>query len=84
MGETELAYAIEELALGVEALENLGLPLMVIGRMSHVTTLADRVLIAAVDEARENGATWQAIGDMLGTSKQAAFQRFGRGGASRT
>ena len=39
---------------------------------------ADAVLAAAVDEARESGLTWQAIGDALGTSRQAAFQRFGR------
>lgn len=39
---------------------------------------ADRVLAAAVDAAREAGGTWQQIGDALGTTRQAAFQRFGR------
>jgi hypothetical protein len=39
---------------------------------------ADRVLAAAVTAARAAGCTWQDIGDVLGTSRQAAFQRFGR------
>ena len=39
---------------------------------------ADEELRAAVDRARSAGHTWQDIGDVLGTSRQAAFQRFGR------
>lgn len=39
---------------------------------------ADRVLAAAVARARQAGGTWQDIGDVLGTTRQAAFQRFGR------
>ncbi|WP_394770456.1 DUF3887 domain-containing protein [Lacisediminihabitans sp.] len=39
---------------------------------------ADAALAEAVDEARASGLTWQAVGDALGTSRQAAFQRFGR------
>lgn len=39
---------------------------------------ADAELAAAVGEAREAGSTWQEIGDVLGTTRQAAFQRFGR------
>jgi len=35
-------------------------------------------LRAAVDRARAEGRTWQEIGDVLGTTRQAAFQRFGR------
>jgi hypothetical protein len=38
---------------------------------------ADLVLAAAVDAARAAGCTWQQVGDVLGTSRQAAFQRFG-------
>lgn len=44
----------------------------------EVRLQADRVLAAAVDAAREGGGTWQQIGDALGTTRQAAFQRFGR------
>lgn len=39
---------------------------------------AEEALRRAVDEARTGGHTWQEIGDVLGTSRQAAFQRFGR------
>jgi hypothetical protein len=31
----------------------------------------------AVDRARSAGQSWREIGDVLGTSRQAAFQRFG-------
>jgi hypothetical protein len=31
----------------------------------------------AVRAARDDGATWADIGDVLGVSRQAAFQRFG-------
>lgn len=33
---------------------------------------------AAVEVARSYGVTWEMIGDVLGISKQAAQQRFGR------
>ncbi|GLY43914.1 hypothetical protein Amsp01_099370 [Amycolatopsis sp. NBRC 101858] len=39
---------------------------------------AEATLRDAVDEARAAGHTWQELGDLLGTSRQAAFQRFGR------
>lgn len=39
---------------------------------------AQESLRAAVDRARAGGHTWQEIGDVLGTTRQAAFQRFGR------
>ena len=39
---------------------------------------AQDLLRAAVDRARVEGRTWQEIGDILGTTRQAAFQRFGR------
>ena len=38
---------------------------------------ADAALQAAVDRARSAGQSWREIGDVLGTSRQAAFQRFG-------
>lgn len=38
---------------------------------------AEAALAALVDAARDAGATWQDIGRTLGTSRQAAFQRFG-------
>jgi hypothetical protein len=39
---------------------------------------AQESLRAAVDRARAGGHTWQEIGEVLGTTRQAAFQRFGR------
>jgi hypothetical protein len=38
---------------------------------------SESLLRCAVDTARENGAPWNAIGHVLGTSRQAAQQRFG-------
>jgi hypothetical protein len=34
-------------------------------------------LQAAVDRARDAGHSWREIGEVLGTTRQAAFQRFG-------
>lgn len=42
-----------------------------------VRQAADAVLPHIVDDARAHGHTWQEIGDILGISRQAAFQRFG-------
>lgn len=38
----------------------------------------DAALRAAVGRARAAGQSWSRIGDVLGTTRQAAFQRFGR------
>jgi hypothetical protein len=38
---------------------------------------ADRALLDAVAEARERRASWSAIGHALGTSGEAARQRYG-------
>jgi hypothetical protein len=39
-------------------------------------SLGDQLLDQFVDEARSHGLSWSDIGDVLGTSKQAAQQRF--------
>lgn len=39
--------------------------------------LTDQALQALVAAARDRGVSWQRIGDALGTTRQAAFQRFG-------
>jgi hypothetical protein len=39
---------------------------------------------AAVQRARELGRTWAEVGQVLGMSRQAAFQRFGRPSDPRT
>jgi hypothetical protein len=39
---------------------------------------AERALVAAVDTARAAGHSWASIGAMVGTSGEAARQRYGR------
>jgi hypothetical protein len=43
-----------------------------------VRDLADVVLARCVDQSRDARHTWQEIGDLLGVTRQAAFQRFGK------
>ncbi|MBC9958015.1 hypothetical protein [Yimella sp. cx-51] len=43
-------------------------------RLEHARIALDE----AVAEARREGASWQAIGDVLGMSRQAVFKRFGK------
>lgn len=38
---------------------------------------AREALHRAVREALDDGATWSEVGEVLGVSRQAAFQRFG-------
>jgi hypothetical protein len=40
--------------------------------------LAGQVLTLCVQQSRDAGHTWQEIGDLLGVTRQAAFQRFGK------
>lgn len=53
-------------------------PLTAVASARDLATAVDGALRAAVTRARHAGRTWQTIGDLLGTSRQAAFQRFGR------
>jgi hypothetical protein len=43
----------------------------------ELSAAAEAALQAAVDRARDAGQSWRDIGEVLGTSRQAAFQRFG-------
>jgi hypothetical protein len=38
---------------------------------------SERQIVDAVTAARSNGVSWQRIGEILGTSAQAAQQRYG-------
>ncbi|MEV4127650.1 hypothetical protein [Nocardia sp. NPDC049707] len=42
----------------------------------NLNRLVDDILHTLARQAREEGHTWAEIGDLLGTSRQAAFQRF--------
>jgi hypothetical protein len=44
---------------------------------ADLSGLAGVALRASVERARAAGRTWQEIGDTLGVTRQAAFQRFG-------
>ena len=44
---------------------------------SQMSATAAAALRLSVERAREAGRTWQELGDVLGVSRQAAFQRFG-------
>lgn len=79
--EETVSVAIERLAADVQALHD-GLagtdPLAAVEQALRIRQGADAVLPAIVGLARTSGNTWQEIGDVLGISRQAAFQRFGR------
>ena len=45
---------------------------------NEALSAADEELRAAVSSARAAGDTWDSIGVALGTSRQAAYQRFGK------
>jgi hypothetical protein len=51
--------------------------LAAVSAASELVTLADQSLRLSVVAARQSGHTWQEIGDLLGVTRQAAFQRFG-------
>jgi hypothetical protein len=51
--------------------------LVAVASLGALVEEAERTLGARVAEARRAGATWSVIGDALGTTKQAAQQRFG-------
>ncbi|MEV4570525.1 hypothetical protein AB0K12_42820 [Nonomuraea sp. NPDC049419] len=53
-------------------------PLEAVAAARDLARVADQAMRAAVAGARTAGHTWQEIGDVLGSSRQAAFQRFGR------
>ena len=53
-------------------------PLEVVRAAHKCRDAAEALLAAAVQEARREGRTWQEIGEVLGVSRQAAFQRYGK------
>jgi len=55
-----------------------GSPLAAMASARELATVAASALQTAVDRARAGGHSWKEIGDVLETTRQAAFQRFGR------
>lgn len=50
--------------------------LMALRRVAYQRALLERELLEAVRKARESGASWAKIGRELGTSGEAARQRY--------
>jgi hypothetical protein len=53
-------------------------PLVLVRAAHDVQDRAEALVIAAVQQARGANRTWQEIGEVLGVSRQAAFQRYGK------
>ena len=52
-------------------------PLAALAATRTLSLVIDDTMRALVNKARHEGATWQDIGAALGTTRQAAYQRFG-------
>lgn len=55
-----------------------GSPREALAAARDLAAAADAAMQAAIDLARAAGYSWREIGEVLGTTRQAAFQRFGR------
>lgn len=53
-------------------------PLELVRAAHEVQDRAEALMAAAVQQAREASRTWQEIGEVLGVSRQAVFQRYGK------
>jgi hypothetical protein len=61
-----------------EASHGGGEPLAAVAAARELAAASDTALQQAVDQARAAGHSWREVGEVLGTTRQAAFQRFGR------
>jgi hypothetical protein len=53
-------------------------PLEAVAVVRSLARVVEEGMREAVQQARQAGHTWAEIGELLGTTRQAAFQRFGR------
>jgi molybdopterin/thiamine biosynthesis adenylyltransferase len=51
---------------------------MILGDLDSVRSILDSVEHEVVSLMRDHGHTWEDIGEMVGISRQAARQRFGK------
>ena len=63
--------------LQAELVAPAGDPMHTVATARTLGRLTNDALALLVTAARERGASWQQVGDALGTTRQAAFQRFG-------
>jgi hypothetical protein len=71
--------AVRQTAGSSPAPDRAGTDAALLAGLAHLGQVAERVdwaLLSVVGEARAGGATWTAIGQALGVSRQAAQQRF--------
>jgi Protein of unknown function (DUF3887) len=61
----------------IEEFSQPGSPQAGVAAARDLLAAAEAALQAAIDQARAAGGSWRDIGAVLGTSRQAAFQRFG-------
>lgn len=71
-----VSNATPELSRRLDEGEDVYAEILEVAAQAHDETR--RILQSAVDSARRAGHSWEAIGRILGVSKQAAQQRFGR------
>ena len=63
--------------VGELARSGTGSPLAAVAAARELSAATGEALQQAADRARADGHSWREIGDVLGTTRQAAFQRFG-------
>lgn len=73
---TSKTEALANLISGIDPTYRGGLDTVQALRM--IAETAQSALTNAVEQARTEQATWAQLGDALGTSRQAAQQRYGR------
>lgn len=78
---SDLRDAIGRAILAESAVDE---PLAVVRRAAEADLVAGDLLQEAVTSARAGGQSWASIGDVLGLSRQAAQQRFGKAGDGAT
>jgi hypothetical protein len=52
-------------------------PLVILDALSEMQEILQQIERAAVEEAREKGATWSQVAEALNRTRQAVEQRFG-------
>ncbi len=64
--------------LAAPVLTETGDPKRFIAQAAELRKVAEDVVAAAVQQARHDGASWKDVGEALGVTRQAAFQRYGK------
>ncbi|WP_255954486.1 DUF3887 domain-containing protein [Streptomyces odontomachi] len=74
----QLAEAASTLATSASSPLTSPAYLDLVRRSQSVSSTAEQLLKLCVQQSRDAGHTWQEIGNVLGVTRQAAFQRFGK------